>query len=189
AYDMGNPGGVLLRSYTNAGNQTALGGEMGLNFELIRRVKLYVGGAVYDFKVIADDELLGESRDSRSTNWNMKSNLSWMIAKPLKLTVDYSIKSGSVTPQGKSLEFQVLNAALNYTPKKMNGWYFTVKMLDILGSNQSGGYTAAYDGPQVLLLRDYVYDYEGQIVELGISYSFNSKKQKTQKKHLGDEYF
>ncbi|MBR8537823.1 TonB-dependent receptor [Carboxylicivirga sediminis] len=189
AYDMGNPGGVLLRSYTNAGNQTALGAEMGMNFDLINKVKVFVGGALYDFQVIADDELLGESRDSRSTNWNIKSNASWLITAPLKLTVDYSIKSASVTPQGESLQFEALNAAINYTPEKLRGWTFSARMLDVLGTNQAGGYTAAYEGEQILLRRGYVYDYEGQIVEFGISYSFNNKKQKSQRKHISDDYF
>ncbi|MBS2213813.1 TonB-dependent receptor [Carboxylicivirga mesophila] len=189
AYDMGNPGGVLLRSYTNAGNQTALGAEMGMNIDLMNKVKVFVGGALYDFQVIADDELLGESRDSRSTNWNIKSNASWLITTPLKLTVDYSIKSASVTPQGESLQFEALNAAINYTPEKLRGWTFSARMLDVLGTNQAGGYTAAYEGEQILLRRGYVYDYEGQIVELGISYSFNNKKQKSQRKHISDDYF
>ena len=30
-YDLANIGGVLLRSYTNAGSQLAAGGELGLN--------------------------------------------------------------------------------------------------------------------------------------------------------------
>ncbi len=189
AYDMGNPGGVLLRSYTNAGDQIALGAEMGLNLDLADKVKVFVGGALYDFRVIADDELLGESRDSHSTNWNIKSNLNWNITKPLKLTVDYSIKSGSVTPQGEKLEFQALNAALNFAPKKWQGWIFSAKMLDLLGTNQTGGYTAAYEGNQILLRRDYVYDYEGQIIEIGAKYTFNSKKIKANRALLGDDYF
>ncbi len=189
AYDMGNPGGVLLRSYTNAGNQVALGTELGINFHILSKVKLFVGGAAYDFRVIADDELLGESRNSRSTNWNVKSNLNWSVIKPLKFTLNYSFKSGSVTPQGKSKEFQALNAALNYSPERLSGWSFSVKMQDILGTNQTGGYTAAYEGEQILLRRNYVYDYEGQILELGISYTFNNKKEMTQKKYIGDEYF
>lgn len=188
AYDMGNPGGVLLRSYTNAGNQRATGAELAFNIDLYEQVKWYIGGALYDFRVIADDELLGESRNSQSTNWNIKSNVVWNISKPLKLTVDYAIKSGSVTPQGESLKFQALNAVINYAPTQLKGWSFSAKMLDILGSNQAGGYTAAYEGNQILLRRDYVYDYEGQIVELSASYSFNYKKQKT-KKLIGDEYF
>lgn len=189
AYDMGNSGGVLLRSYTNAGNQVALGAEMGMNLNFFSKVKLFAGGSLYDFRVIADDELLGESRDSRSTNWGIKSNATWMITDPVKLTLDYSYASGTVTPQGENLEFQSLNAALNYQPEKLAGWTFTAKMLDILGSNQTGGYTAAYEGEQVLLRRDYVYDYEGQIIELAVAYAFNSKKQKARKKLIGDAYF
>lgn len=189
AYDLGNPGGVLLRSYTNAGDQTAMGAELGINLDLASAVKVFVGGSLYDFRVIADDALLGESRNSQSTNWSAKSNIAWTIAKPLKLTVDYSIKSGSVTPQGEKLQFQELNAAFNYQPKKLDNWAFSLKMLDILGTNQAGGYTAAYEGDQILLRRDYVYDYEGQIVEFGATYTFNNKKHKANKKLIGDEYF
>ncbi len=189
AYDMGNPGGVLLRSYTNAGNQKALGAEVGLNWNLLEKIKLFAGGALYDFRVIADDELLGESRDSRSTNWNFKTNATWTIVDQLKLTMDYSINSASVNPQGESLKFEALNAALTFTPQKWQGWTFSAKMLDILGTNQSGGYLAAYDGEQILVYRGYVYDYEGQIVELGLSYSFNNNKEKKQRKHIGDDYF
>ncbi|MCG8581527.1 MAG: hypothetical protein MI866_16500, partial [Bacteroidales bacterium] len=82
-----------------------------------------------------------------------------------------------------------LNAAFNYKPEKLKGWTFSARMLDILGTNQAGGYTAAYEGEQILLHRGYVYDYEGQIIEIGVSYSFNNKKQKTQRKHIGDDYF
>lgn len=189
AYDMGNPGGVLLRSYTNAGSQKALGAEMGLNLNLHDNLKIFAGGALYDFRVIADDELLGESRNSKSTNWNIKSNATWTIVDPLKLTVDYSFNSASVNPQGESLKFEALNAAITFTPEKWQGWTFTAKMLDVLGTNQAGGYLAAYDRQQILLYRGYVYDYEGQILELGVSYSFNNKKLKTQRKLIGDEYF
>lgn len=188
AYTMGNPGGVLLRSYTNAGNQRAMGAELGINLDLFDQIKCFVGGSLYDFRVIADDELLGESRNSQSTNWNVKSNIVWSISKPLKFTVDYSIKSASVSPQGESLKFQALNAIINYSPSALKGWSFSAKMLDILGTNQAGGYTAAYDGDQILLRRDYVYDYEGQIIEFSASYSFNYKKQKT-KGLIGDDYF
>lgn len=189
AYDMGNPGGVLLRSYTNAGTQKALGLEAGINLDLIDRVKVYLGGSLYDFRVIANDELLGDSRNSQSTNWNFKSNIAWTITKPLKLTLDYSIKSGTVTPQGENLSFQQLNAAINYKPTKLISWAFSAKMLDILGTNQAGGYTAAFENGQELLRRDYVYDYEGQIIELTASYTFNNKKHKKAKDLIGDEYF
>ena len=190
AYDMGNPGGVLLRSYTNAGDQVALGAELGMNLDLINKVKIFIGASLYDFRVIADDELLGESRDSRSINWSVKSNIAWQINTPLKLTVDYAIKSKTVTPQGENREFQALNAALNYSPEKLKNWTFSAKMLDILGTNQAGGYTAAaYDRDEILLRRDYVYDYEGQIVEIGATYTFNNRKHKANKKLIGDEYF
>jgi hypothetical protein len=188
-YDLANKGGVLLRSFTNAGSQLAAGGEMGFNFFFFDRVKLFMGGSLYQFSVESSESLFGDQSESSSLNWDAKSNLTWQIAAPLELTLDYSYKSQTVTPQGEDLEFQVMNIALNFSPKKMPAWNFYVKMLDVTGTNQSGGYTGATEGQTDVFRRDWVYDYEGQIVELGASFTFNQRKEKEKQKLIGDEYF
>ena len=85
--------------------------------------------------------------------------------------------------------FQMVNIAVNFTPEKTKGWTFYAKMLDIMGTNQSGGYTGATEGSTNLFRRDWVSDYEGQIVEVGASYTFNRRYQQKQLKMIGDEYF
>ena len=187
---MDNEGGLLLRSYTNSGNQKAMGGELGININSIKKLKLYAGGSLYDFKVEADESLFGDQKNSQSINWSFKTNVGWTIVDPLKLTFDYSITSGSVTPQGESKEFQMLNVSLNYSPKKLSGWNFSAKMLDIMGTNQAGGYTNAYNGNLEIFNRDYVYDYEGQIVEISATYTINMKGKKAKSKDIiGNDYF
>lgn len=188
-YDLANTGGVLLRSYTNAGSQLAAGGELGLNLFFFERVKLFVGGSLYQFSVESNEELFGDQSSSNSLNWDVKSNLSWAVSKTLELTLDYSYKSETVTPQGRDLEFQMMNFALNFKPEKLKGWSFFARMLDVIGTNQSGGYTSATEGDIDVFRRDWVYDYEGQIIELGASYTFNRSKEKTKQKLIGDEYF
>lgn len=188
-YTLANRGGVLLRSYTNAGSQLAAGGELGFNFDLSRKVKLFLGGSLYQFSVESNETLFGDQSSSSSLNWDAKSNLVWEITRPLKFTLDYSYKSGSVTPQGENLEFQMMNAALNYTPEKLKGWSFYAKMLDVMQTNQSGGYTGATANGLNVFQRDWVYDYEGQIIELGVSYTFNQSKEKVKQRLIGDEYF
>lgn len=188
-YDLANIGGVLLRSYTNAGSQLAAGGELGFNLFLFNRVKLFMGGSLYQFSVESNESLFGDQSNSSSLNWDAKSNLTWEIIGPLELTFDYSYKSQTVTPQGEDVEFQVMNIALNYSPGKLTGWSFYAKMLDVIGTNQSGGYTGATAGQTNVFRRDWIYDYEGQIIEAGASFTFNKRKEKEKQKLIGNDYF
>jgi iron complex outermembrane recepter protein len=188
-YDLANTGGVLLRSYTNAGSHLSTGGEAGFNFFFFNRLKLFLGGSLYQFSVESNENLFGDQSTNSSLNWDAKSNLSWEVTDPLELTLDYAYKSKSVTPQGEDLPFQMVNIAVNFTPDRLQGWSFYAKMLDIMGTNQAGGYTGATEGSTNLFRRDWVYDYEGQIVEVGASFTFNSRQQQKQLKMIGDEYF
>ncbi len=188
-YGLANRGGVLLRSFTNAGNQLAAGGELGFNFDILSKVKLFTGGSLYQFSVESSEALFGDQSSSSSLNWDAKLNLIWEIFNPLKFTLDYAYKSQTVTPQGEDLEFQMMNFALNYTPAKLQGWNFYAKMLDVLGSNQAGGFTGATANGMDVFKRDWVYDYEGQIVEIGVSFTFNQSKEKVKQQLIGDEYF
>ena len=169
--------------------QLAAGAELGFNFFFFDRVKLFLGGSLYQFNVESNENLFGDQSSSSSLNWDAKSNLSWAIFGPLTLTMDYSIKSRTVTPQGEDLQYQIFNLALTYTPEKLEGWSFYAKFLDVAGTNQAGGYTAATEGSTDVFRRDWVYDYEGQILELGFSWTFNQQKAKEKQKIIGDKYF
>jgi iron complex outermembrane recepter protein len=188
-YDLANTGGVLLRSFTNAGSHLAVGGEMGFNFDILSKVKLFMGGSLYQFSVESNETLFGDQSNNSSLNWDAKTNMTWNISKPLKFNLDYSFKSQSVTPQGEDLEFQMMNVALNYSPAKLQGWNFYAKMLDVIGTNQAGGYTGATDNNRSVFRRDWVYDYEGQIVEIGASFTFNQRQESERRRLIGDEYF
>ncbi len=188
-YNLANKGGVLLRSFTNAGSHLALGGELGFNFDILSKVKLFMGGSLYQFSVKSNETLFGDQSEKSSINWDTKANLTWNIAKPLKFNVDYSYKSQSVTPQGEDLEFQMMNVALNYTPEKLQGWNFFAKILDVFGTNQSGGFTGASANNMNIFRRDWADDYEGQILEIGASFTFNQRKEKTKQQLIGNEYF
>jgi hypothetical protein len=139
--------------------------------------------------VESNESLFGDQSSSSSLNWDLKSNLSLQLFDPLKLTADYSIKSETVTPQGEDLQYQVLNIILTYAPEKLERWSFFAKMLDVAGTNQAGGYTAATEGSTDVFRRDWVYDYEGQIMEIGATYTFNQRKAKEKQDLIGEEYF
>ncbi len=163
---------VLIRSYTNAGNVQALGAELNGNLSAGSFAKFFVGGSLYDFNVQGD--IFGFQEDNRSTNWSLKGNMNLFLSQSLKFTADIDLRSATVTTQGRDEMFYVTNAALNYTPAKLQGWDFGVKVIDVLSSNVQGLYTRAYNasGTQIFY-QDTEFDRSGPIIEITASWSFN----------------
>ena len=181
---------VLIRSYTNSGNVKALGAELNANLTAGKFAKFFVGGSLYSFN--AQGEVFGYKEDNSSTNWSLKGNMNLFLTQQLKYTLDFDVKSATVTTQGENYNYYMSNMALNYTPKKLTGWDFSLKVLDWLGSNQTGLNTRAYnaDGQQIFY-QEVEYDRYGPIVELGVTYSLNlnGKSKKKADSLFGKEQF
>ena len=181
---------VLIRSYTNSGDVQALGAELNANLSAGKFAKFFVGGSLYDFHVQGD--VFGYQEDNSSTNWSLKGNMNLFFARDIKFTFDVDWSSSTVTTQGGKASAFMSNAALNYTPKKLPGWDFSAKMLNIFDTNQDGLYTRAYNenGTQIFY-QDVEYDRNGPIVELAVSYSLNlsNKSKKKADSVFGKEQF
>ena len=167
---------VLIRSFTNSGNTTALGAELNANMELGDKAKLFVGGSLFDYHVQAD--IFGYQEDNRSLSWSLKGNLNVMISRELSFNADFDMRSAQVTAQGQNEMQYLANAALRYSPAKAKGWNFTLRALNILNSNTRELNTRAYDssGTQIFY-QDTDYYWYGPIAELAISYDLNWKGQ------------
>ncbi len=181
---------VLIRSYTNSGNVKALGAELNANLVAGKFAKFFVGGSLYNFNTQGD--VFGYQEDNSSTNWSLKGNMNLMLRKDLKFTLDFDMRSATVTTQGRNEMFYMSNAALNYTPNALNGWDLSMKILDILSSNVTGLNTRAYDatGTQIFY-QEVEYTRFGPILELSASYSFNmnGKSKKKAGSTFGKEQF
>ena len=181
---------VLIRSYTNSGNTTALGAELNANFVAGKRAKFFLGGSLYNFRIDAD--IFGYQENNSSTNWSLKGNMNLILTDALKFTVDFDMKSATVTAQGRNELFFVANTALNYTPTKLTAWDFSLKILDFLSSNNTGLNTRVYDSYGVeIFYQETEYIRQGPIAELTVSYAFNSngKSGKKAKSTFGEEQF
>ena len=184
-YDYTPPGGgerdlVLIRSYTNAGNTKSLGVELNANLEAGEFVKFFIGGSVYNYAVEGD--IFGYHEDNSSTNWSLKGTANFDLSEQFKFAADFDVKSATVTPQGHNDSFYMANVALNYSPKKAKNLSFNLKGLDILGSNDSGLDTKAFNSAgQEIFYQETQYLRVGPIVEFGFSYAFNKKKKPTTK--------
>jgi len=171
---------VLIRSYTNAGNSTSLGGEVNTDVYLGKYADLFLGGSLYYYSI--KGEVFGYDVDNNSTNWSLKANLSLNLTDDLKFNMDYNIKSATITSQGQNDLYQIANAAFSYKPEKLEGWNFSLRGLDIFGSNIQGLDTNAFnsDGEQIFY-QETSYVRNGPIVELGVSYALNMKGKKAKK--------
>jgi outer membrane receptor protein involved in Fe transport len=181
---------VLIRSYTNAGNTTALGAELNANFVAGERVKFFLGGSLYNYRIEAD--IFGYQEDNSSTNWSLKGNMNLIISDALKFTVDFDVNSATVTAQGRNELFYIANTALSYSPAKLEGWNFSLKVLDFLSSNNTELNTRAYNSAGVeIFFQETEYIRQGPIAELTVSYAFNSREKsgKKAKSTFGEAQF
>ena len=180
---------VLIRSYTNAGNSTAIGWELTANLFLNSWAKFLVGGSLYNFKIKGD--VFGYAVDQESTNWSLKGNMNLDISEELSTTLDYNYTSGTVTSQGSNDYFQMANISFNYSPEKLEGWDFSLRGLDLLSTNLQGLDTNAFNQQnQQIFYQETEYHRNGPVVELGVTYTFNKfKKKKKAKKVKAEEHF
>ncbi len=181
---------VLIRSYTNSANTRAAGIEIALNIEAATFARFFLSSSLYNYKVEAD--IFGYRENNRSTNWNLKGNSNFILTESLKFTLDFDIKSATITAQGRDEMFYMANASLNYTPLKIEGWTFSIKMLDILGSNKTIINTRAYNSnSDQIFFQESEYNRNGPIAELSVSYTFNMKGKSGKKEgsSFGREQF
>ena len=181
---------VLIRSYTNSANTRATGMELTMNFEAGTFARFLISSSVYNFRVEGD--IFGYKENNRSTNWSLKGNANFILTESLKFTGDFDMKSVTVTAQGRDEMFYMANASLNYTPKRLKGWDFSLKAIDILRSNVTGLSTRAFDsGGTQIFYQEIEYDRYGPIVELNVSYILNMKGKSAKKieSSFGKEQF
>ncbi|TXG36741.1 TonB-dependent receptor [Seonamhaeicola maritimus] len=178
---------VLIRSYTNAGNSTSLGAELNMNVVPSSWVKLFVGGSLYNYQI--KGEVFGYDVDQNSTNWSLKGNANFTISDKLKFNYDFSRISNTVTSQGQNDAFSVSNIALSYQPS--DAWDISLRGLDIFAQNDQGLDTNAFNASnQQIFYQETLYERNGPIFELGITYSLNMNgKKKKAKDFQGNKHF
>lgn len=181
---------VLIRSFTNAGNSRSLGAELNANIDAGKLGKFLIGGSLFEYTVKGD--IFGYKVDNSSMNWSLKSNANLNLTRELKLTLDFNLKSATVTAQGQNDLLYLMNGSLSYTTAKLKGWDLSLRVLDILGSNTEGLDTQAFNKyGQEIFYQETTYYRKGGIVELGLTYSFNKKGKSSTKTEstFGKEQF
>jgi outer membrane receptor protein involved in Fe transport len=181
---------VLIRSFTNAGETSAVGVELGSNLELGNRAKLFVGASLYQFHVKAD--IFGYREEHRSTNWNLKGSGNVLLGSQFRLSADFDVRSAEVTAQGRNEMFYLVNAALSYTPPRQNAWAFNLRVLNIFDTSNRELSTRAYDMQGVqIFYQDTDFYYYGPIAELMVTFNLNriSRSRPEDRRGFGGDEF
>ena len=152
--------------------------------------KFFIGGSLYNYRVKGD--IFGYQVNNSSTNWSLKANMNMIFIKEVKFTADFSLKSATITAQGQNDLLYLANAAFSYAPTKLKGWDFSLRMFDLFSSNIEGLDTRAFNkqGKEIFYQTTDYYR-NGGIVEIGVTYSFNSKGKNGKKAEstFGKEQF
>lgn len=179
---------TLVRSYTNSGDTRSLGLELNGNFTLGKRMKAFLGGSLYNYRVKAD--IFGYQENNSSTNWNVKGNTNINICKGLNFNADFDVKSSTVTAQGENDLIVSTNAALSYSPQKVKNLHFTLKALNVFDTVDKGLNTRAFDSNRrQIFYQETTYQSYGPVLELSVSYSINPMKTKKVRTAVGNKEF
>ncbi|NBB19079.1 TonB-dependent receptor [Runella sp. CRIBMP] len=168
---------ILNRIYTNAGKARLMGSEIGVTISPVKKLKVFVGGNVYNLKI--KGTLFDKSVVINSQGWvySINSNLNYQITPTLSTQFNLSYLSARNTAQGEDSRFY----QPNFSVKKS---FMNNKMsISLLWQNTSFGKMKVNEqristwGSNFYTTTNYIQ--ETNIFLLNLSYSFNKTDRKT----------
>jgi ferric enterobactin receptor len=167
---------ILNRIYTNAGNAALWGSEFGLTYSPLKKVKVFVGGNVYNLNIKGN--LFNNQVAVNSQGWvySINSNISWQMSKTLSSQFNLSYLSARNTAQGEDSRFYLPNLSLKKTFLN-NKFTATAQWQNIaLGNMQTNQQRITTFGKDFFTTTNYIQ--ETNIIMLNFSYSFNQSNRK-----------
>ena len=169
---------VMLTRPENVGKDFSLGIEAMLNISVFKWWEMELSGNFFNYKLegelsyIENDQLIKESIDRQSTNWNSRFNNTFRLWKNGVFQINSRYNSATVTAQGTSKGYFSVDAAFRMTflNKSLSA---NLQVRDLLGTSLRE-YTS--EGPG--FYTHYKYDPKSPVVAVTISYRFNNFKTK-----------
>ncbi len=165
---------ILNRIYTNAGQATAVGLEMGTTVYPHANLGLSFGANVFTYQIEGD--LFGDEIDNSTIQYSMNANANLRLSSSFKAQLALNYLSERITAQGVDSRFY--NPSLTLNKSFSNGRY-TVGLqwlnmdLGLLQSNEQRITTAR---ETFYTTTNYVYEVD--ILQLNFSYQLNQPKTK-----------
>ncbi len=162
-------GEVWLRTYDNIGKDFSLGVETMLNMTLNKWWEMNVMGNLYDYRI---ENYYDKSQNRSSFNWSARVNNSFALRKNIKLQIDGTYDSPTVTAQGENKSNYYMNAAvrMDFMDRKLSA---VVQARNVLGTSRR---ISIIDNPNSYSYQEMIPDYP--MVSVTLSYRLNNFVQK-----------
>ena len=129
-YDNADYDNVILRSVENVGNDYSFGTEMMLDFNVVDWFKLNLMGNVFDYRVEGIYE--GNDFSRSSTNWRTRINSTFIISKSMRIQLNNSYNSKTVSSQGTRSGY--FTSSLAIRQQILENLTATLQVRDLFGS-------------------------------------------------------
>ncbi len=169
---------VMLTTFENVGKDYSLGVEFMLSFQIFKWWEVDLMGDLYNYLV--EGVLYDEDFSNSSVNWSSRFNNTFIIKKNTKIQLNSMYNGESVTAQGKTSGYYMVNFAArqDFMAKKLSA---TLQVRDVFSTAK---HEFISSGPDFYNYSEYVR--ESPIVTLTISYRFNNYKPDRKSRSNGD---
>ena len=177
-YDNAGYDNVILRSVKNVGNDYSFGTEMMLDFNVVDWFKLNLMGNVFDYRVEGFYE--GNDFSRSSTNWSTRINSTFIISKSMRIQLNNSYNSKTVSSQGTRAGY--FTSSLAIRQQILENLTATLQIRDLFGS-ANNEFTS--EGTNF-----YNYNFserKAPMVMLNLNFNINNYKQKNEGGSNGGE--
>jgi len=157
---------VMLKTPENVGKDYSLGVELMFSFKLTKWWDIDLMGDMYNYKV--EGILYEKDFSNSSTNWSSRFNNTFMIKKRTKIQINSMYNGASVTAQGETAGYYMINAAVkqDFLDKKISA---VLQVRDIFSSAK---HEFTSSGPDFYNYSEY--NRVSPTVMLTVSYRFNN---------------
>jgi outer membrane receptor protein involved in Fe transport len=180
---------ILNRIYTNAGKARLIGSEIGLTLSPIKKLKLFLGGNVYNLKI--KGTLFDKSVAVNSNGWvySINSNISYQITPTLSTQFNLSYLSARNTAQGEDSRFYLPNFSIKKSFLENRFSLLLQWQNAALGQMKVNEQRITTFGANFYTTTNYIQ--EQNIILLNLTYNFNKtdKKSKLPNSEFGEKEF
>jgi len=170
---------IMLTTYENVGKDYSLGLEMMFSFQFFKWWEVDLMGDLYKYKV--EGVLYDEDFSKNSTNWSSRFNNTFKIKKNTKIQINSMYNGASVTAQGRTEAYYMVNAAVrqDFWDRKLSA---VLQVRDVFSSAK---HEFTSSGPDFYSYSEY--KRKSPVVTLSISYRFNNYKPDRKSRTDGGE--
>ena len=178
---------ILVRTFTNAGNANAWGGELGVDIKLASWWSLFVGANVYSYNIAG--KLFSKTVDRNGLNHAINGNTTFKLPAATSIQLALNYTSATITAQGEDSRFLIPSAVIKKAILKGAG-SISLQWQNIdFGMFDTNEQRIETSGDIFYTSTNYIQ--EKDVFRFNISYQFNklTKKVKFTESEFGEKEF